>query len=654
MVQNTHLELTRREIKLLQEAFNIIEYGSIAGKQSVESVGQRVYDKFANQPSKAFALAEFWSCLEYHADYSANNFFVQTDFLMNHFYSTTDAAGGLVYFLRRHDDQKADELVNLNTVLAILNRQFSEKLSLVVADDAGAIIPTTVSREYHPNGQKIIYGGVAPLANTWVPPKIKPSKTDRPKQRPSFWQQYLDRLMPKEHLCWWINENENKVIVPQQDYFEAWLAERTCNPNGENIVSIVLRGNSGTGKGFWLDVIAEQMVGAANYQTVNTKAWRGDFDGGMFDSVIIHLEETDETHANTATMLKMLTSQKSHRTNVKNLPQKFVEAQFAIAISSNYRSPIKIEEHDKRYFVPVWSDHFNGSEGKNETQAFFEKFAQYLHLEGGFQELRDWFEEVNISEYNFRMAPETQDKIDISLKIEPSESRKSHLAMWLRDKRDDKVLFTSSALGRDNYPMTAVEVQTALKQAGFVPQVRKFEGTKHNLWISNKDKGAKNLARNGWTLWKGDVSKISEPDKLEKLEPALNPKPDMWWMPKPEEIQKNMSEEEQELLEEIQKGETTVLSRHRHPKLCDWAKKNDLLVNIMRQSSGGTIYGNPSSMEDDNNKERDRVCEEFEADHVHKLSNDDIQALKGKALMCVCWPKRCHGDTLARLANKMP
>ena len=100
MVQNTHLELTRREIKLLQETFNIIEYGSIAGKQSAESVGQRVYDKFANQPSKAFALAEFWSGLEYHADYSANDFFAQTDFLMDYFYSTTDAEGGLVYFLR--------------------------------------------------------------------------------------------------------------------------------------------------------------------------------------------------------------------------------------------------------------------------------------------------------------------------------------------------------------------------------------------------------------------------------------------------------------------------------------------------------------------------------------------------------------------------
>ena len=51
--------------------------------------------------------------------------------------------------------------------------------------------------------------------------------------------------------------------------------------------------------------------------------------------------------------------------------------------------------------------------------------------------------------------------------------------------------------------------------------------------------------------------------------------------------------------------------------------------------------------------DRDRVCEQFED---YMASHPDLVAevrreLKGKHLICFCAPRRCHADTLLRIAN---
>jgi len=74
-------------------------------------------------------------------------------------------------------------------------------------------------------------------------------------------------------------------------------------------------------------------------------------------------------------------------------------------------------------------------------------------------------------------------------------------------------------------------------------------------------------------------------------------------------------------------------------------------INIMR----GGIFGNPFVMSDKSDKERDRVCDEFEAYWMLKSEQFKDKArdiLKGKDLVCCCAPKRCHGDFLLKWANE--
>jgi len=66
----------------------------------------------------------------------------------------------------------------------------------------------------------------------------------------------------------------------------------------------------------------------------------------------------------------------------------------------------------------------------------------------------------------------------------------------------------------------------------------------------------------------------------------------------------------------------------------------------------GSIYGNPFVI--DKHGDRDEVCEAYES---MLFSNQELLAkvrknLRGKDLVCFCSPKRCHGDTLLRVANE--
>ena len=63
-------------------------------------------------------------------------------------------------------------------------------------------------------------------------------------------------------------------------------------------------------------------------------------------------------------------------------------------------------------------------------------------------------------------------------------------------------------------------------------------------------------------------------------------------------------------------------------------------------------WGNPFIVGPDG--DRDQVCAMFERYAEWRLTGQPnwLDPLQGKNLWCWCKPKRCHGDTLLRLANR--
>ena len=95
---------------------------------------------------------------------------------------------------------------------------------------------------------------------------------------------------------------------------------------------------------------------------------------------------------------------------------------------------------------------------------------------------------------------------------------------------------------------------------------------------------------------------------------------------------------------------TTEQQRVVMPKVCNKYHNNTRhgAVYIGR----GSPFGNPYVIGKDG--DRDAVCDKYEAMLMQntELLNLVKTQLRGKDLICFCAPKRCHGDTLLKIANE--
>lgn len=73
---------------------------------------------------------------------------------------------------------------------------------------------------------------------------------------------------------------------------------------------------------------------------------------------------------------------------------------------------------------------------------------------------------------------------------------------------------------------------------------------------------------------------------------------------------------------------------------------------LVRFVDRGTDWGNPFNMDEES--DREHVCDMFEKYAAWRLLVEPkwLEPLRGNHLVCYCAPKRCHAETLRRLANQ--
>jgi hypothetical protein len=107
------------------------------------------------------------------------------------------------------------------------------------------------------------------------------------------------------------------------------------------------------------------------------------------------------------------------------------------------------------------------------------------------------------------------------------------------------------------------------------------------------------------------------------------------------------SESERQRQVQVEKGLAVVANASADKNLITWAESNGKAMRVDR----GTKYGNPFVLPDDGS--RDHVCDCYEHNYLPNKPSitSGIDVLKGKVLICHCYPLRCHGDALAEMAN---
>ena len=335
--------------------------------------------------------------------YCPFEFYEQSQWIKSTFYTVN--SGRDVQIKRIFPNGRPDDLIPAREVHATLERKFGTKLHPLINDWAIFYIPSTAGETYDPSTHEPFVD----FDNTVYRNSFRPSQHSQSsimRSRPSQWQEYLDRLMPKEHLC---SDNQGKSF-PQQDYFEAYIAQRLQQPSQPPLIAVVLRGEQGTGKNYWMDNIMRPLLGTDNFKSVSLSDITGKFTADLYTSLLVHIEEINDTRGKAAEKLKKLITEEAARTEAKYQNAKVMNKYFGIIASSNFHDPVKIEANDRRYFVPVYSKHKNSSV---ETKDFFGKFTAWLEKEG-LQELTDYFYSLDISKFNFRYPPDTVDKEEIT------------------------------------------------------------------------------------------------------------------------------------------------------------------------------------------------------------------------------------------------
>ena len=101
-------------------------------------------------------------------------------------------------------------------------------------------------------------------------------------------------------------------------------------------------------------------------------------------------------------------------------------------------------------------------------------------------------------------------------------------------------------------------------------------------------------------------------------------------------------DDEKERKKKVESGQAVVANQQRDKNLIAWAEKNGKAVRVDR----GSLFGNPFVLGADG--DRDAVCDAYEDHYLpHKPSiMNALTSLKGKVLICHCYPLRCHAQSL--------
>jgi hypothetical protein len=135
----------------------------------------------------------------------------------------------------------------------------------------------------------------------------------------------------------------------------------------------------------------------------------------------------------------------------------------------------------------------------------------------------------------------------------------------------------------------------------------------------------------------------------------INPNADIASPPNDELSRKQLAlskftEEELELKQRWESGETIVIHKGRHRRILSYYKGQGILKPICDRSP----FANPKRDFDKNDdQQRAEAITEY---RKHLASKPEllsrVEELRGKILMCYCHPQPCHSDVLLEILNR--
>ncbi|AGA87646.1 primase-helicase family protein [Stutzerimonas stutzeri] len=247
-----------------------------------------------------------------------------------------------------------------------------------------ACLPWAYGEGFKPNAGPVLDGG---LINLWQPSKVQPTGEKISKEQVAPFIEFLQRWFPDEL---------------ERHYFGWWLSHAVRKPDVRMIATPVLRSEHGVGKGFLVETLLSGLLGKSSVAVCGLKDVVGDFNDVVEGKTLLLIDEVYKSKKSTTDALKSFQGNATIPLHRKHKPTITIENYLNFIITSNDHLPLVLEKGDRRFWIPAFIRH---RESVQETAAFLNDTFKPWLLDGGFQLVRDYLEQVDLSKHRATDAP---------------------------------------------------------------------------------------------------------------------------------------------------------------------------------------------------------------------------------------------------------
>lgn len=237
---------------------------------------------------------------------------------------------------------------------------------------------------FKPNGGSVIDGG---LLNLWKPSDVKPSNQAVKLEQVAPFLEFMRRWFPNDF---------------ERQYFGWWISHAVRKPEVRIIATPVLRSEHGVGKGFLVETLLSGLLGKSSVAVCSIKDVVGDFNDVIESKTLLLIDEVYKSKKSTTDALKSFQGNSTIALHRKHKPTIAIDNYLNFIITSNDHLPLMIEKGDRRFWIPEFIRH---RESVDETSDFINNTLKPWLLSGGFQLVRDYLEQADLTKFHPTDAP---------------------------------------------------------------------------------------------------------------------------------------------------------------------------------------------------------------------------------------------------------
>ncbi|MEZ2892707.1 primase-helicase family protein [Providencia rettgeri] len=198
--------------------------------------------------------------------------------------------------------------------------------------------------------------------------------------------------------------NNDKAKI---DYLINWFAHSIQKPEEKPGVAIVMRSGQGYGKGSLMKPFSS-IFGAHYMHSTNSKDISSNFNAVLENKLMVFFDEAFAGTNQATDILKGLITEDKLRVERKGFDTYFVDNYIRIVMASNRENIIRFEKYKRRYlYIDV----------PESNKQSIDKFDKYYTWEknGGAEKLFGYLKNLNIENFNPRVAPKTNELNSIKM-----------------------------------------------------------------------------------------------------------------------------------------------------------------------------------------------------------------------------------------------